>query len=73
MKRRKFKDKELKRIKRKTISFNKKELGAINHYCSKYRIDNQSKLMREIILTAILKKFDEDYPKLFEVNQLTLF
>ena len=65
-KRKKQKDEKLKRIHRKSILFNTKELNAINHYCRKYRIKNQSRFMRETIIYAILKKFDEDYPSLFE-------
>jgi hypothetical protein len=29
--------------------------------------------MRETILTAVLKKFDEDYPTLFEFEKPNLF
>jgi len=29
--------------------------------------------MREAIITAILKKFDEDYPTLWEEGEQTLF
>ncbi len=60
------KDEKLKRIHRKSILFNRKELNAINRYCRKYKIKNQSRFMRETIIYAILKKFDEDYPSLFE-------
>ena len=60
------KDEKLKRVHRKAILFNRKELNAINRYCRKYNIKNQSRFMRETIIYAILKKFDEDYPSLFE-------
>jgi len=70
--RKKVKDKSLKRVYRKTILFNKRELQAINHYCNKYKIKNKSKFMRETIILSILKKFDEDYPSLFE-QKPTLF
>lgn len=59
-------EEQLKRIHRKSIMFNRKELNALNRYCRKYKIKNQSKFMRETIISAILKKFDEDYPSLFE-------
>ena len=73
MKKRKTeKDKSLKRIYKGTILFNEKEMQAINHYCKKYKITNRSKLMREMIIGSILKKFDEDYPTLFE-NSPNLF
>lgn len=75
MKRRKHKEKDLLRINKKYISFNNKELGALKYYCKKYGIQNQSKFMREVVISEVLKKFDEDYPKLFEVEleQPTLF
>lgn len=58
-------DSELRRINRKSILFNNKEIKAIENYCMKYRINNRSKFMREAIITSILKKFDDDYPTLF--------
>ena len=71
-KRTKEKDESLKRIYRKSILFNKREIQAIDHYCKKYKIRNKSKFMREMIITSVLKKFDEDYPSLFE-KKPTLF
>ncbi len=53
--------------------FNSRELEAINLYCDKYKINNRSKFMREAIMTEILKKFDEDYPTLFEFEKPNLF
>ena len=73
MKKRKVKkDDSLKRVHRKSILFNKREMQAIEHYCKKYKITNKSKFMREIIIISVLKKFDEDYPSLFE-KKPTLF
>jgi len=69
-------DENLKRINRQTICFNNHELAAIRRFCDKYRVNNKSKFMREAIITEILKKFDEDYPSLFEEQkqgQLSLF
>ncbi|MDX9697922.1 MAG: hypothetical protein RBT49_19185 [Bacteroidales bacterium] len=71
-KRKPEKVKKLKRIFKGTILFNEKEIQAINHYCKKYKITNKSKMMREMIIGSILKKFDEDYPTLFE-NTPNLF
>lgn len=66
------KDNNLKRVHRKSILFNKREIQAIDHYCKRYKIRNKSKLMREMIITSVLKQFDEDYPSLFE-KKPTLF
>jgi len=71
-KRKTEKDESLKRVHRKTILFNSREIQAIDHYFKKYKITNKSKFMREVIITSVLKKFDEDYPSLFE-KKATLF
>lgn len=66
MKRTYHKESDLKRGNRRTICFNKHEIAAIDNYCSKYKVDNRSKFMREAIITEVLRKFDVDYPKLFD-------
>lgn len=64
---------KLRRTKRSSILFNQRENEALNLYCEKYKIKNKSKFMRELIMTEILKKFDEDYPTLFEFEKPNLF
>ena len=63
----------MKRTNRYTIMFNDRELNALNSFFDKYKINNRSKYMREAIITAILRKFDEDYPTLWEEEERTLF
>ena len=65
MKRRIHLEDDLKRVNTKAIKFNNKELNAIEVYCKKYRINNKSRFMRETIIMAILKKFNDDYPTLW--------
>ncbi|HEX2934601.1 MAG TPA: hypothetical protein VHO72_04550 [Bacteroidales bacterium] len=72
MKQKRSREEELKRINKKVIAFNNKELKAIDYYCKKYRVENKTRFMREAIITVILKKFDEDYPTLWD-GQLKLF
>ena len=67
------KDEKLKRTNRTSILFNNREQEAIYLYCEKYKIRNKSKFMREAIMTEILKRFDEDYPTLFEFEKPNLF
>lgn len=50
---------------RKTILFNEKELAAINHYCSKYKIASKSAFIRNAVIAHIMADLDENYPKLF--------
>ncbi|MCF8222518.1 MAG: hypothetical protein K9J25_05170 [Bacteroidales bacterium] len=52
---------------------NDREMRAIDIYCQRYRIKNKSGFLRETVMNAILKKFDEDLPSLFEVNEPDLF
>jgi hypothetical protein len=56
-----------------SIRFNNKEMNAINNYCKKYKIKNRSKFMREAIITEVLRKFDKNYPTLWDEPQLRLF
>ena len=67
------KNDRLRRIKRTSLLFNCREQEAINLYCEKYSIRNRSKFMREAIMTEVLKRFDEDYPTLFEFEKPNLF
>ena len=73
MKERKSREKDLLRKNRHSILFNNREMKAIEAYCSKYKVDNKSKFMRETIISEILKKFDQDYPTLFEIEKPNLF
>lgn len=66
-------DEKLLRMNRSTLLFNQREKEAIELYCQKYKIKNRSKFMRETILTEVLKRFDEDYPTLFEFEKPNLF
>lgn len=66
-------DEKLLRNHRTTLLFNQREKEAIDLYCQKYGITNKSKFIRETILTEVLKRFDEDYPTLFEFEKPNLF
>ncbi len=52
---------------------NRREMNALKAFCERYKIKNRSKFMREAIITTILKKFDEDYPSLFDDGEPSLF
>lgn len=56
-----------KRRHRIEIVLNDFEMQAFANYCKKYRVVNKAKLIREALMTTVLKKFDEDYPTLFDV------
>jgi len=48
------------------FKLNDLEFEAFNKYCKKYRIENKSKFIRETLITAVLERFDRDYPSLFD-------
>ncbi|MBN2164817.1 MAG: hypothetical protein JW717_00925 [Marinilabiliaceae bacterium] len=62
--------KVLKRKHRAGFMLNDKELEAVDAYCKKYKIDNKSKFMRETVLRYVMEQFLEDYPTLFEKQDL---
>ncbi|MDR1729473.1 MAG: hypothetical protein LBR52_02300 [Prevotellaceae bacterium] len=53
-----------------TLSLNDKEIRVFQQFCQKYKIENRSRFLRETIMSAILKRFDEDYPTLFNENEM---
>lgn len=50
---------------RKTILFNDKEMEALNAFFKKYNIKSQTGFCREAIISSILRRLEEDHPKLF--------
>jgi len=74
-------DKEhLLRAHRLTFRLNDLEMKALMKYYKKYKVKNKARFLRETVMYAVLKKFDEDYPTLFDVpaapvqdNSPTLF
>jgi len=66
VKKRVSKDLNLKRVNKQTLSFNNLEMQAISKYCKKYRVSNKARFFREAIISQVLKKFDDDYPTLWD-------
>lgn len=52
---------------------NKREIRALGIYCDRYRVKNKSEFLRETIMRAILKRFDDEHPTLWEEPEPTLF
>ena len=42
----------------------------LNRFFEEYNITNKSKLIRETLMSAILKKFEEDAPTLFSEKEM---
>ena len=73
MKRTLYKEDRLKRNNRLSLMLNKREIRALGIYCDRYRVKNKSEFLRETIMRAILKRFDDEHPTLWEEPEPTLF
>ena len=68
-----YKEDGLRRKNKLSLLLNNREMRAIGVYCSRYRVKNKSEFMRATIMKAIIKRFDEEYPTLWEESEPTLF
>ena len=68
-----FKEDRMRRTNRLSLMLNHRELRALGIYCNRYRIKNKSEFFRETIMKAILKRFEEEHPSLWEENEPTIF
>ncbi|MGB8491719.1 MAG: hypothetical protein WCE64_11740 [Bacteroidales bacterium] len=73
MKRANHKEDRLKRENRLSVMLNSREARALGIYCDRFRVKNKSEFLRETIMKAILKRFDDERPSLWEEPDLTLF
>ena len=48
-------------------------MRALGIYCNRYRVKNKSEFLRETVMKAILKRFEEEHPTLWEENEPSLF
>ncbi len=62
--------KMLKRKHKKAILFNEYEMNAFNRYCKKFKISNQSQLIREALFSKVIQGFEDNYPTLFSNEEL---
>jgi len=68
-----IKEERLRRTNRLSLMLNNREMRALGIYCSRYRVKNKSEFLRETIMKAILKRFEEEHPTLWEENEPSLF
>ncbi|MCE5346771.1 MAG: hypothetical protein LLG13_10860 [Bacteroidales bacterium] len=68
-----YKEEQLKRTKRLSLMLNNREMRALGIYCNRYRVKNKSEFLRETIMKAIIKRFDDEHPSLWEETEPTLF
>lgn len=55
----------LKRVYRKTVFFNEKELSAIDQYCRRFKVSSRSALIRQAVMERVLAGLEEAHPTLF--------
>ena len=67
------KEEKLRRNNRLSLMLNNRELKALGVYCNRYRVKNRSEFVRETVMKAILKRFEEEHPTLWEETEPTLF
>ena len=60
----------IKRTHKVSFFLNDKENEAVESYCKKYKVMNKKDFFRETIIKTILDRFVEDYPTLFEQQEL---
>jgi hypothetical protein len=54
------------RVHKHLFMLNDLENKALERYIKTYRVQNKSKFIRETLMSAILRRFDEDTPTLFD-------
>lgn len=54
------------RTHRQIFTLNDEENKALDRYIDKYKIQNKSKFIRETLMISIIRRFEEDYPTLFD-------
>lgn len=55
----------LRRVHRKAVLFNSKELSAIDEYCRRFKVGSRSALIRQSVMERVLRGLEESHPTLF--------
>ncbi|OUO53564.1 hypothetical protein B5F77_05740 [Parabacteroides sp. An277] len=58
------------RVHKVTFMLNDEEHKTVQRYLARYKIANKSRWYRETILTHIVRTLEEDYPTLFNENEM---
>lgn len=53
-----------------TFALNEPEFKVLEKYCTQYKISNRSRIIRESLMKSIFSRMVDDYPKLFEENEM---
>ena len=55
----------LRRVHRKSVFFNDKEIAAIQEYCRRFKVSSRSALIRQAVMERVLRGLEENHPTLF--------
>jgi hypothetical protein len=58
--------KSLLRKNRVTFVLNDKEEKALDAYCKRFRVKNKSRLIREVLMSAVITRLEQSSPTLFD-------
>lgn len=58
------------RTKKAVFMLSEEEYSLIHFYLKKYKISNRSRWFRETVINHVLKNMEQDYPTLFEENEM---
>ncbi len=55
-----------------SVSFllNDPEYKALMKYCTKYKVNNRSRFIRETVMKAVITRLTDDYPTLFNEQEM---
>lgn len=59
-----------KRKQRMVCLMSEEEVRIVDNYLKRYKITNKARWLREIVLTFIHQKMEEDYPTLFNEHDM---
>jgi hypothetical protein len=68
-----YKEERQRRNNRLTLMLNNREMRAFGIYCNRFRVKNKSEFLRETIMKAFLKRFEDEHPTLWEESEPDLF
>lgn len=68
-----YKEERQKRNNRLSLMLNSREMRALGVYCNRFRVTNKSEFLRETVMKAILKRFEDEHPTLWEESEPNLF
>jgi hypothetical protein len=54
------------RAHRQVFALNDDENKVLNRYIAKYKVMNKAKFIRETLMVSIIRKLEEDHPRLFD-------